>query len=89
MTKKEAAEILKRYDVNFCGDDGRPIPAERLAQAFDMAICALETLDDLTDTLIGQTYYPPRNFEQRIQHDRDKWMLEKLNGRITEVENDY
>lgn len=85
MTKKEAADILKRYDMNFCEDDGRPIPAERLSQAFDMAICALETLDDLTNTLIGQTYYPPRNLEQRIQHDRDRWILEELNGRITEV----
>lgn len=42
MTNEEAIKIIKQYDVNFCESDGKPISAELLAQAFDMAIKALE-----------------------------------------------
>ena len=42
MTKDEAIEIINRYDVNFCDDEGREIPAGTLAEAFDMAVKALK-----------------------------------------------
>ena len=42
MTRKEAIKILNKYDLNFCDIDGNPIPPQDLAEAFDMAIEALE-----------------------------------------------
>ncbi len=42
MTKKEAIDILWRYDVNF-----EPHPAEEVMHAIDMAISALEGVEDL------------------------------------------
>lgn len=42
MTKQEAIKILDKYDLNFCDIDGNPIPPQDLAEAFDMAIQALE-----------------------------------------------
>ena len=42
MTRQEAIKILDKYDLNFCDIDGNPIPPQDLAEAFDMAIEALE-----------------------------------------------
>lgn len=42
MTKQEAIKILDKYDLNFCDIDGNPIPPQDLAEAFDMAIQALQ-----------------------------------------------
>ena len=42
MEIKEAIEIINQYDMNFHWNDGEPIPAEQLAEAFDLAISALE-----------------------------------------------
>ena len=42
MTKQEAIKILDKYDLNFCDIDGNPIPPQDLAEAFDMAIKALQ-----------------------------------------------
>lgn len=42
MTRAEAIKILNKYDLNFCDIDGNPIPPQDLAEAFDMAIEALE-----------------------------------------------
>lgn len=42
MTKQEAIKILNKYDLNFCDIDGNPIPPQDLAEAFDMAIEALQ-----------------------------------------------
>lgn len=43
MTREEAIKILNKYDLNFCDIDGNPIPPQDLAEAFDMAIEALES----------------------------------------------
>lgn len=45
MRNKKAIEILNRYDTNFCHGDGRPIPAEQIADAIDIAVSALEQQD--------------------------------------------
>ena len=42
MEIKEAIKIINQYDMNFHWNDGEPIPAEQLAEAFDLAISALE-----------------------------------------------
>jgi hypothetical protein len=42
MEIKEAIKIINQYDMNFHWDYGEPIPAEQLAEAFDLAISALE-----------------------------------------------
>ena len=42
MEIKEAIKIINQYDMNFHWNDGEPIPAEQLAEAFDLAIAALE-----------------------------------------------
>ena len=41
MTRARAIEIIGRYDVNFCTDDGKPIRAEELTDAFEAALDAL------------------------------------------------
>lgn len=42
MNNGEAIKIINQYDMNFHWNDGEPIPAEQLAEAFDLAISALE-----------------------------------------------
>ena len=42
MNNGEAIKIINQYDMNFYWNDGEPIPAEQLAEAFDLAISALE-----------------------------------------------
>jgi len=42
MENREAINIINQYDMNFHWNDGEPIPAEQLAEAFDLAISALE-----------------------------------------------
>ena len=42
MTNREAIKIINQYDMNFHWNDGEPIPAEQLAEAFDLAISALK-----------------------------------------------
>lgn len=42
MTKQEAVKILNKYDLNFCDINGNPIPPQDLAEAFDLAIEALQ-----------------------------------------------
>lgn len=42
MTRQEAIKILDKYDLNFCDIDGNPIPPQDLAEAFDIAIKALQ-----------------------------------------------
>ena len=47
MTREEAIEILNLYDINYFYDlDGSKIPAEKVAEAFDMAIEALRKEED-------------------------------------------
>ena len=43
MTAQRAIEIIGRYDVNFCRDDGEPFPAEELTDAFEAALDALRS----------------------------------------------
>lgn len=45
MTRKEAIKVLSNYDVNgvWADVDGNPYNAEEQAEAFDMAIEALQT----------------------------------------------
>ena len=42
MTKKEAIKIINCYDIGFYDLSGEKIPADKLADAFDMAIEALQ-----------------------------------------------
>lgn len=42
MTREEAIKIVDCYDINFYDLRGEKIPAEKLAEAFDMAIEALQ-----------------------------------------------
>ena len=42
MEIKEAIKIINQYDMNFYWNIGEPIPASQLADAFDLAIAALE-----------------------------------------------
>lgn len=42
MNNSEAIKIINQYDMNFYWDIGEPIPAEQLAEAFDLAISALQ-----------------------------------------------
>lgn len=43
MTKEEAIKIIDCYDIGFYDLSGEKIPADKLADAFDMAIEALQT----------------------------------------------
>lgn len=42
MTKEEAIKIINCYDIGFYDLSGEKIPADKLAEAFDMAIEALK-----------------------------------------------
>ena len=42
MTKEEAIKIINCYDINFYDLSGEKISAEKLVEAFDMAIEALK-----------------------------------------------
>ena len=42
MTNEEAIKIIGCYDLNFYDLSGEKIPADKLAEAFDMAIEALQ-----------------------------------------------
>lgn len=41
MTREEAIKIIDCYDIGFYDLSGEKIPADKLAEAFDMAIEAL------------------------------------------------
>ena len=45
MTKDEAIKIIDCYDIGFYDLSGEKIPADKLVEAFDMAIEALEAQD--------------------------------------------
>lgn len=62
MNKTEAIKILDKYDLNFCDIDGNPIPPQDLAEAFDMAIEALEQ-EPKTGHWIGIDDYPHEDWE--------------------------
>ena len=42
MNNTEVVEIISRYDVNFCKDNGETIQAERIVEAVDIAIGAIK-----------------------------------------------
>lgn len=42
MTREEAIKIINCYDIGFYDLSGEKIPADKLVEAFDMAIEALE-----------------------------------------------
>lgn len=42
MTREEAIKIIDCYDINFYDLSGEKIPANKLVEAFDMAIEALK-----------------------------------------------
>lgn len=46
MTREEAIKIIDCYDIGFYDLSGEKIPADKLADAFDMAIEALQTDDE-------------------------------------------
>ena len=43
MTKEEAIKIINCYDIGFYDLSGEKIPADKLAEALNMAIEALES----------------------------------------------
>ena len=43
MTMEEAIKIIDCYDIGFYDLSGEKIPADKLAEAFDMAIEAMES----------------------------------------------
>lgn len=45
MTREEAIKIIDCYDINFYDLSGEKIPAYKLAEAFDMAIEALQFME--------------------------------------------
>lgn len=59
MEIKEAIKIINQYDMNFHWNDGEPIPAEQLAEAFDLAISALEKQEAEQDRWIPITERMP------------------------------
>ena len=83
MTRKEAIKILNKYDLNFCDINGNPIPPQDLAEAFDMAIQALQqqTCDNckFNEETDGMNCYEcvkgiSDNFEALEQEPkREKW----------------
>lgn len=60
MEIKEAIKIINQYDMNFHWNDGEPIPAEQLAEAFDLAIAALEQQEQVNTQSVNLTHttYP-------------------------------
>lgn len=60
MEIKEAIKIINQYDMNFHWNDGEPIPAEQLAEAFDLAISALEKQEQVNTQSVNSTHttYP-------------------------------
>ena len=46
MNNGEAIKIINQYDMNFHWNDGEPIPASQLAEAFDLAISALKKQEE-------------------------------------------
>ena len=53
MTREEAIKVLSSYDVNgvWADVDGKPYNAEEQAEAFDMAIEALEQEEPILDKI--------------------------------------
>ena len=57
MTREEAIKIIDCYDIGFYDLSGEKIPADKLAEAFDMAIEALsreQKYDALKDITQGE-----------------------------------
>lgn len=42
MTREEAIKIINCYDIGFCDLSGEKIPADKLVEAFEIAIEALK-----------------------------------------------
>ena len=76
MEIKEAIKIINQYDMNFHWNDGEPIPAEQLAEAFDLAISALEKQE--------QNRWIPCSV--RLPVEKDAGILKKLG---TDKRSDY
>jgi len=72
----EAIKIINQYDMNFYWNDGEPIPAEQLAEAFDLAISALEKQE--LDRWIPCSV--------RLPEEKDAGILKKLG---TDKRSDY
>lgn len=47
MTKEEAIKIIDCYDIGFYDLNGEKIPADKLVEAFDMAIEALKAQENM------------------------------------------
>lgn len=47
MTREEATKIIGCYDINFYDLSGEKIPANKLGEAFDMAIEALTNVQNM------------------------------------------
>lgn len=69
MEIKEAIKIINQYDMNFHWNDGEPIPAEQLAEAFDLAISALEKQEQ--DRWIPVTERPSEKYKDVLVTDRE------------------
>jgi len=76
MEIKEAIKIINQYDMNFHWNVGEPIPAEQLAEAFDLSISALEKQE--------QNRWIPCSV--RLPVEKDAGILKKLG---TDKRSDY
>ena len=56
MTSEEARLIIGQYDMNFYNNDGTRIPAEDIAEAFELASEALEDVDALRNETLNPVY---------------------------------
>ena len=58
MTREEAIKIIDCYDIGFCDLCGKKIPADKLADAFDMAIEALSADTVSREAIMSAKFHP-------------------------------
>ena len=63
MTREEAIKIINCYDIGFYDLSGEKIPADKLADAFDMAIEALKREDTMLKEIERVVLYGERSEE--------------------------
>ena len=79
MTREEAIKILSYYDVNpaFCDTHGRLLSAEEQAEAFDMAIEALQA----RDWIPVSERLPIKNGRYLVSYEDAVTILDFFNGK--------
>lgn len=88
MTREEAIKIIDCYDINFYDLSGEKIPAGKLAEAFDMAIEALQFADrsprtvklteDIKITLDEEAYEIGYTHGQMADRPKGEWIKKQV-----------